>query len=189
MAWRCLAEWEPEAEWAPGLERPAGWPGPLAHGKGRRSQSRLCAMTIPCWGLRWLSSAAHAVLDVHKAQALPAFPLLCHLGLKGAHRSGQVAQHPLSTGTGEGLVHTLHHHTPLPLRSSCCSALAAGQGPPGCRDVSPRPLSSISASQTPDLVQLGKHPTYKRSCLSSFRPSRWRGGCAGQEGVSRRRVP
>lgn len=79
MARGCPAEWDLEAERAPGLERLADWPGPLTHRKGQHSSCH-CVMTIPHRGFQRLS-AAHAVLDVHEAQALPAFPLLCHLGL------------------------------------------------------------------------------------------------------------
>lgn len=101
-------------------------------------------MTAAPSGPRWLSSAAHAGLDIHKAQALPALPLLCHLGLNGAHTSAQAARHPPSMGTGVGLV-----PGPLPSGPSCRSALAAAQGSPRVyEDVRPKPLSSISASQT-----------------------------------------
>lgn len=59
-----------------------GLAGPPDPREGAAFQSQLSVVTIPCWGLQWLSSAAHAVLDIHKAQALPAFPLLCHLLLE-----------------------------------------------------------------------------------------------------------
>lgn len=125
MARGCPAEWDLEAERAPGLERLADWPGPLTHRKGQHSSCH-CVMTIPHRGFQRLS-AAHAVLDVHEAQALPAFPLLCHLGLNSPRiRSGSLALTP-PMGTGEGPVPAPH---PLPSGPSCCSVLAASQGPP-----------------------------------------------------------
>lgn len=59
--------------------------GPPDPQEGAAFQSPLSVMTIPHRGFQRLS-AAHAVLDVHEAQALPAFPLLCHLGLNGPTR-------------------------------------------------------------------------------------------------------
>lgn len=99
---------------------------------------------IPVWvsvGPPWLS-AAHAALDVHEAHALPAFPLLGHLGLNMP--TAQATWCPL-------------HRPTLPPRTQLLFNTADGSRPLGCsKDVSPKP-SSISVT-TPDVVQLG-NPT------------------------------
>lgn len=38
-----------------------------------------CSVQWAPYGGLWLSSATHAVLHIHEAQALPPFPLLGHL--------------------------------------------------------------------------------------------------------------
>lgn len=70
--------------------------GPPDPQEGAAFQSLLSVMTIPHRGFQRLS-AAHAVLDVHEAQALPAFPLLCHLLLELVELGSEVG-HKLHGG-------------------------------------------------------------------------------------------
>lgn len=135
-----------------------GLAGPPDPREGAAFQSQLSVMTVPCRGLQWLSSAAHAVLDIHKAQALPAFPLLCHLGLNGGPHVQSGRPGPSLRGHWGGA--GARPRPPAPWAQLLFSAGSRPRPTPGCiEDVRPKPLSSISVSQTPNVVQLGDHPT------------------------------
>lgn len=80
----------------------------------------------------------------------------------------------------------------LPLRPSCCSALAAGHSPPtqGALRMSAPNACPQLVHHKPLIWCSWETPHLKEGRLSSFSHSGQRGGCSGQEGILRSgRVP
>lgn len=148
----CLAEQEREVGWAPSLD--SWWAGGASHPReGAVFPVTALSPSVPvqAFSVAFRGSAAHAVLDIHKAQPLPAFPLLCHLWLNGCQRV---------RATGALSARTLPRcgHPPSNPGPGCGSALAQAKALSAVRTSAPNPSSQL-ARHKPNLVQLGNHPT------------------------------